>query len=466
METEFKAEIREAAKAFSGIEKKEVIKLITHTDSDGISAAAILVKMLTREGRKFSLTFVRNLTEKLIQLYAHESFKYFIFADIGSSQYKHIRKYMKEKIVFILDHHETKIRKEDANIYHLNPMVYGLDGCGEISGAGVAYLFAKALDNKNTDLAYLALIGAIGDSQENDGFKGINNKIEDDAITSKKVRVEEGIKCIGKDTRPLYKIIKDCVNFYIPSVTGNDDKAVEFLASIGIEPKEKGRWRRVDDLNEEEKKKLFEAIEERKDKKAPASLTGKIYIIQKMEKEFGDIRELSTVLNACGKLDKAHEGLGILLGDKKSILKADYTLKEYKSKIMQAIKWYENNKKTKKIISDKGFLIINGEDNIPFNIIGTLTSIFSRNKMFPQGTFILAMSRTIDNKVKVSVRITGNIKKTNLLRILNTIMEKFEGECGGHSNAAGGIIEISQEKDFIEFARSVLAKEAIEEVVE
>ena len=53
----------------------------------------------------------------------------------------------------------------------MNPHLFDIDGSTEISGAGVVYLFCKALDGKNKDMAHIAIVGAIGDIQEDKGFK-------------------------------------------------------------------------------------------------------------------------------------------------------------------------------------------------------------------------------------------------------------------------------------------------------
>ena len=45
-------------------------------------------------------------------------------------------------------------------------MNIGLDGATDVSGSGVAYFVAKAMNQKNVDLAPVALVGALGDMQD------------------------------------------------------------------------------------------------------------------------------------------------------------------------------------------------------------------------------------------------------------------------------------------------------------
>jgi len=534
----FKQYLKECVDSFRNIDNKETIRIITHLDTDGISAAAILTKAMIRERKKFSVVFVNCLTKEFITSLASEPNKIFVFLDLGTSHISKIKQDLKEKTIYILDHHSTRIRKINEltkktdeekikideekrktdeekkksdeeknsyqylsqNLFHVNPHIFGINGSKEISGAGVAYIFAKELNIKNMDLACWGILGAIGDSQEDNSFSGLNEEILKDAIDSKKISVETGIRFFGAEHKPLFKLLKNCTDFYMPGITGQDDKAQDFLSSIGIEPRIKGRWTKLDDLKDDELKKLIETIclvksnksnnekkggitnenkqdliddkkEDSNDDKNNCSIYENKYILCGASQDIRDLRELSTVLNACGRLDKASIGLGLLLGDKKSLISAIYTLNEYKREILNGIKWIETRKRTSRITEEKGYIIINAEENISPKILGTITSMLSRNHELVQGTYLLALAKTKDNKTKISFRISGswNSKsnsKINLVKLLGRMVEQFDGEYGGHSNAAGGLIDTKHEKMFIETAKNELGKKALEEVVE
>ncbi len=527
---EFNNYLKESADRFNSLDKKDTVRVITHMDTDGICAAAVISKALIREKRKFSITFVNYLTEDFIRALSNEPINNFIFMDLGTSQIHNIKKYLEKegKQIFVLDHHFTRIGKEDKKkeekiettdndnksndnnssnntegckvncTCHINPTIFGINGSKEVSGAGVTYLFAKEMNEKNKDLAYLGIVGAIGDSQEHDGFEGLNIGILEDAVASKKIYVDKGIRLFGADNKPLYKVLKNSVDIYIPGVTGNDEKAIEMLESLGIEPRQKGRWTKLEDLDEEQIKKLVERISSRKifeleekNKDVPCengengesiakpietvktadhterSVYGNKYILAGANPEIRDLRELSTVLNSCGRMDKASVGMGMLLGDKKCLFRAIYTLKEYRGEILKGIKWVEAKKRSKKVIEDKGFMIINAEENISPKILGIITSMISRNHQIETGTYIMALSKTeFNKKTKVSLRVAGNKTKVSLFKLLEKMVGKFDGECGGHHNAAGGIIDAKHEEQFIEASIDEFSKKAIEEFVE
>jgi single-stranded-DNA-specific exonuclease len=468
---ELNSYIKQGVERFKNIDNKEVIRVISHLDTDGICSAAILTKAMIRERKKFSITFINYLSEEFVRALGNEQHKHIIFLDLGTSQIKNIKKYLKEKEIYVLDHHSTRIRTEEEGVFHLNPSIYGTDGSKEVSGASVVYLFTKELNNKNLDLAYLGIVGAIGDSQENNGFLGLNNEVLDDAIKSKKINIEKGIRFFGAENKPLYKVLKNSVDIYIPGVTGSDDKALELLESLNIEAKKKGRWTRLEDLEEDQLKALIESIVLKRQSLSQNELKkndifGNKYILLGANPEIRDLRELSTMINACGRLDKASVGMGLLLGDKKCFLRATFTLKEYKKEILKAIKWIESKKRTKKVIQEKGYMIINAGEEITPKILGTITSMFTRNREIEYGTYLMGLSRTFNDKIKISFRIVGNRSKVSLQRLLESIVEKFDGECGGHHNAAGGLIHVKHEEKFIETVKMELGKKAMEEVIE
>src|SRR3989344_1826167 len=143
------------------------VRVISHLDADGLSAAAIITKALKRLNRKFTLTIVRQLSQNTLKQFKSESYETFLFVDLGSGNIQDIKEAINSKNILILDHHQPQ--EIENSFVHLNPILFGLDGNSDVSGAGLAYMFAKSLDEENRDLSTIALIGAIGDNQEKKG---------------------------------------------------------------------------------------------------------------------------------------------------------------------------------------------------------------------------------------------------------------------------------------------------------
>jgi len=241
----FKEDIKKSVEEFKKIDRKEIIKVISHLDADGISAASIMVKCLNNDNRKYSISIIQQIKKEVLEEFAREHYKYFVFTDIGSGAITDIKELFKEKTVFILDHHEPeKTELKSENIFFVNPHKFGIDGGKEVSGAGVAYLFASQLDKKMEEFAHVAIIGAMGDMQEHKGFERINSEILKTAIDKGKIKVIRGLRLFGAQTKPLHKVLEYCTDPFIPGVSGSESGAIQFLQQIGINPKNEKGWKK------------------------------------------------------------------------------------------------------------------------------------------------------------------------------------------------------------------------------
>ena len=337
--------VNSAVEKFKSLEASPV-RIISHLDADGIAAASILAKALIREDIKFSISIVKQISKQKLKEFSHENYKIYFFTDLGSNSLTEIENLFKNKEIFILDHHIPE--KIDTKINLVNPHLFDIDGTREISGSGVVYLFARFLNAENKDLAYLAIIGSLGDVQEeyinNEQFK-INNEILNDAVSSGKIKIDRGLRMFGLQTRSLHKLLEYSTDPYIPGITGSEENSLQFLNELNIPVKTiDNKWRRLCDLNEEELKKLVTGIVLRRmgSEEKPEDVLGEIYTLVE-EDELAPTRnakEYATLLNACGKLGKASLGIGVCLDDKKSKEKAIELLLDYKREIIKSLNWF------------------------------------------------------------------------------------------------------------------------------
>ena len=438
-------------------------------DADGISSAAIMIKLLKKLQFKFSLSIVQQLTNDVLKQLSREHYSQYIFTDLGSGQINNIKGNLANRKALILDHHLlTKDVKQYENIMHVNPFIHGIDGGTAVSGSGVVYLFSKQVFEIK-DMAHIALLGAIGDMQENDGFSELNNVILEDATKAGKIRIERGLRFFGYQTKPLYQMLKYSTDLYIPGVTGDDKGAAEFMQSLGIQLKRGDDFTKLSDLNEEEMKNLAAAIIlKRKKEENPDDIFGNIYVLtdEKHGSPTRDAREFSTLLNACGRLGRASLGMGACLGNENNKIAAISSLQDYKNEIIKAVNWYWTNINTPYVIKGDKYIIINAQDNILATINGTLASILSKSGNFEDGTLIMAMAQLIDNTTKVSLRVSGKVNESvDLRKILKSIIKETGGEAGGHRLAAGAIVPTEKERMFVEKAKVILKKAVMEEMV-
>ena len=461
----FRQLLEVAVAEFRQVSKAEIIRVISHLDADGLSSAAILIKALERDGRNYSLSTVHQLDEKFVTQVMNEPYKNVFFTDIGSGQIGLIRKCLKSKKIFILDHHQFEDNDKSENVCHVNPHMVGINGSTEVSGSGVTYLFARTLNEENVDLAHIAIVGAIGDVQEARGFQKLNREILEDAKKTGKIKQITGLRIFGVQTKPLHKIIEKSTDHPIPGVTGSESAAIMFLQEIGINPRKSSGWKKLTDLTDEELQRLAtEIILRRLDEEKPEEILGPVYIFTEEQNEspLRDAKEFATLLNACGRLGKASVGIGACFGSSAIKEKAIKTMGEYKRAISNAMKWYKNAKNS--IITNKGYLIINAEENVRPTIIGTVASILSKSGTLSDGTFILSMAQIPEEgKTKISFRISGNGNDVNLRELIGKIVEPVNGLAGGHHQAAGALIDTEKEAEFIRSAKLVLEAQSMEQ---
>jgi len=441
--------IEKLAREFLELTKDRAIRIISHHDTDGITSAAILIRALKKINKNFSLKIVKGLDKELLdkELLRNEK-EIIVFTDLGSSNLDHFQSL--KLPVFILDHHQIAKEKLNDKIKIINPYLFSEE---EISGAGITYLFVKAISQDNTDLANLAIIGMVGDRLDTHISKIYNQIMAD----SKDLTIKKSL-LIYPATRPLKRALEYCTSLYIPGVTGNPLGVLELLRETGI-PLNKS----LQDLNEEEASRLITAILLRKSSQDnKEEIIGNLYLLKFMNRK-EDARELSVLINACSRMGSSDIAVSLCLENEKIKEKAEELYTDYKQQLVSALNSIENMEK----IKGNGFVIINAKDEIKDTIIGTVTSILSSSLNYEAGTILIGMAYNKD-KIKVSARIVGKEKK-NLKEILEKSVMNFKTkietdinvEIGGHNAAAGCLIQKDKEQEFIDTLRKDLEIEVI-----
>jgi len=175
---EFNQKANEAIEELEAAKPKEAM-IIHHDDADGLCSAAITKRALEREEIKVKTFCLEKVYTEVIEDLHSKAGQTIFYVDIGSPHADLISKYNKGRnLTIILDHHDPKPSK-DPKVLDLNLEHFGFKGETDFSGATCCYLFAKALNNANQDLSYLALVGSCEIPQ---GFLGINKTVLDEAL--------------------------------------------------------------------------------------------------------------------------------------------------------------------------------------------------------------------------------------------------------------------------------------------
>ncbi|MFX0081603.1 MAG: DHH family phosphoesterase [Candidatus Hodarchaeota archaeon] len=235
------------------------IMTISHNDADGISSLHIIQNLLYQLKVDYdyfiynrSVSWENYLTGILSKRQSEKTA--FILTDLGSNLTELIPIINKrQEHFFILDHHEVEddIRFSNLpeNLFFVNPTIHGFDGLEHISGATLAYMFAKQIKPSIVKQGWLTIIGIAGDSLKSmDKLQSFNREIYEELINEELVEDKEGLVLFGS----MHDSIKNCLKFsilpYIHGIGGESDNNIKsFLKSIQIDPTKK-----VVDLNQDE----------------------------------------------------------------------------------------------------------------------------------------------------------------------------------------------------------------------
>lgn len=438
--------------------KEGIIRIITHLDTDGLTSAVIFSEALKKHNQIFWVTTVKQLEDELLkelqQQVEKQKWKALVFLDLGSSHLSKLKVFASQTNVFIIDHHELEQNFDNSemiceNFYFISSFFYK----EKLSASCLTYLFVKKFfDNKK--LSQIAILGLIGDVLDRNIGK-LTSSILDDAKESG-MQIRKGLT-VFSSMRPIHKAL-EFSNIFIPGVTGYTDGALEMLRELGIEVKTNQGYRTLLDLNKEELSRLITGILLRRVSNGhDQEILDNIYLI-KIGPRLFDAREVSSMINACGRFGYSSLAIAFLMGSKRAQEKIEDVYTKYRSNIIKALNLVNGMKK----IQGENFVIINAKNAIKDTIIGTITSILSASFLYNPGTIIVGMAYRTDNKIKVSVRVVkGSDGEVNLYHFLRSVVHIVGGEVGGHISAAGCLISKEKEQEFLELLEKKLMTQEI-----
>jgi hypothetical protein len=246
------------------------------------------------------------------------------------------------RYAIILDHHLPKNCTKNV----LNPHLFGYNGAYDLSGAGAVYIFCRELYPEIKKYSYLAIVGAIGDKQNNP-FQKLNLRI-----------IDEG-------------------------------------------------------------KEVFE-------------VKGDNIHIKNIEEELRDGKYFSSLVNACGTLEREYLGLQVCIGNKEAIREAKDLAEAYEKKLNDAVTTILQNKE--KILKENKersayFILSPAKRNLTGPLSTLLIDIFNDKPVI-----VISQRKSL----KISARGTKKLIAEGLHlgnALKNAVGRKGEG--GGHDIAAG-----------------------------
>jgi RecJ-like exonuclease len=462
-----------AASCAERLLRADSVLLASHIDADGLTSAAVGALALERAEIPFETVFEKQLDADSIAAIAERDYGTVLFTDFGSGQLDIIAEHERrgEFVPVIADHHQPA---DAGTEYHLNPLLEGIDGASELSGAGASYVLARELAShssaderrENRDLAALAVVGAVGDMQASEGqLRGANSAIVSEGIDAGVLAETKDLAIYGKQTRPLPKLLEYASDVRLPGITNDERGVVSFLDGLDVSCHDDGAWKRWVDLTDDEKQTLASAlVKHAVSRGVPAfkidRLVGTSYLLTEEEigTELRDASEFSTLLNATARYERADVGLAVCLGDRRSAFdRAKELLRNHRRNLSEGIEWVEENG----VNEAETIQWFDAGEEIRETIVGIIAGMSMGAEGISRDRPIVAFARKNDEETKVSSRGTGPLVGSglDLSVVMGEAARAVGGDGGGHDIAAGATIPAGEEAAFIEHADRIASEQ-------
>lgn len=444
--------------------RAERVLLASHIDADGLTSAAIAAEALDRADIPFETVFEKQLDPDAIAGIAERDFSTVLFTDFGSGQLDDIADHEAAGAFtpVIADHHQPA---DAGTKFHLNPLLEGLNGATELSGAGTTYVLARALGGeRNRDLAALAVVGAVGDMQDSSGeLVGANGEIVAEGVAAGVLAETTDLALYGKQSRPLPKLLEYANDVRIPGISGSERGAIGFLSDLDIDLDSNGEWRRWVDLTGDERQTVASALLQRAVARGvPANriddLVGTTYTLTNEAEgtELRDAREFSTLLNATARYDRADVGLAVCRGDRDDTLdEARTLLTNHRKNLATGLDWV----KREGVTQGEHVQWFDAGEAIRETIVGIIAGMALGTDALRGDRPVIAFAAKSDTESKVSARGTHRLVRSglDLSAVMGEVARALGGDGGGHDVAAGATIPKGDEEKFVERADAVVA---------
>ena len=457
------------------LRRSESVLLASHIDADGLTSAAVATTALSRAGIDHDVVFEKQLDADAIAEIAATEHETALFTDFGSGQLDVITDHEAagDFMPVIADHH----RPADADTeFHLNPLLFDLDGSTELSGAGTTYVLARALEGEegasdearadNRDLAALAVVGAVGDMQNSTGeLVGANREIVAEGVAAGVLEETTDLALYGKQTRPLPKLLEYANDVRIPGISGSQRGASAFLSDLEIGLEGEDGWRRWVDLDSDERQRVASGLLQRAVARGvPADriddLVGTTYLLtgEPEGSQLRDASEFSTLLNATARYERADVGLAVCCGDRDDALEeAQSLLSNHRRNLATGIDWV----KREGVTQADHLQWFDAGEQIRDTIVGIVAGMAMGTDGLRGDRPVIAFATKNETETKVSARGTHRLVRSglDLSTVVGEAARALDGDGGGHDVAAGATIPTDSKAAFVERADALVAEQ-------
>ncbi len=413
------------------------VRVISHSDADGIAAAAVMAVTLTRLGLRHHVSIRHTGGSVAAGISGEHDLS--VFCDIGSSNLDELNSLPCQAI--LVDHHVIDGGLDNG--INLNVRSYGMDGSREACGATATMALSLAIDRENLDLVELAIAGAIGDRQHVGGYIGLNKTLLDRAVETDIICMEE--QPVFPADVPLMDALEQSIDPYFTGFSGGG--AIRFLKDLGLDPMQP-----YTDLPEKMQKKLLSALAV----KLLEQQAAEISLVQTIPvgRRCGILADLTSRMNACARSGSPGVGIAMCLGSDTAAERARELQQGYRDSIRDQI--HNLEKEEPEVRSHLTAFHI--RDASLKGVAAGLSMEYLPH--FPSDRPVVALSSQ-DSHIDISGRGTRRLvdRGLDLATGMHEAAETVGGSGGGHPVAAGASIPPDRENDFVEKLNEVLARQ-------
>ncbi|MCL5789248.1 MAG: DHH family phosphoesterase [Candidatus Thermoplasmatota archaeon] len=425
------------------------LRIYSHHDADGIASAAIAVFVARRLGLNYDVTIRNQLTPQDVV----GGSDIYWFNDMGSSRLMEMRNVRG----VVTDHHnpvvlETHYSENGNDIYQFNPHLEGLDGSISQSGSTTTFLFGTNVLSEVSAVSHLPVVGSVGDLHDKKYGRLVDMDREIMLLAKSMgiIEVKDDIRYFGRSSKSVSYMLRFGNEPKTRALYDNPGAVADFLVSHGIDRASLKTIRWID-LEEEKRDEIISDLKGilEREGQDPSRLTGEVYELKTEPKSsiVKDARDFSSLINATSRKGKPEVGIRLCLFEKGDAMK-------------EAMKLYSDHldslRRASKILDEAegrsvgSVLYYDFGDSLENNITGTIATRIITHKKVPPSSVIVVMAN-LGSMKKISARISLELsEKVDLSLLFREAACGLGGTGGGHRNAAGAIVPIGKEREFVD----------------
>lgn len=418
------------------------VEVVAHHDADGVATAALLKAALDRASIPVEVAFTPQADTALLE---EREGPLVLWAELGSAHLQELKRQPYRSLV--VDHHPPS-GSPGGRVEMLNPYAHGFEGSTEISGAGVAFLLARALDPANAGLADLGVVGALADCLDRAAGRlpGLARSLLGVGRDPGIVEATPGLRAFGARSRPLVACLSGLPGMETPG------RVASFLRELGLPARDGRGWVKWPDLAPAEQRLLARAllylalatgIE-------PGSVVGETYLLPRRPAPLRDAAEFASLLNATARYGRGEVGLDLCLHNR-GLGEARALAARHRRAISKGVRaLLEGGPEAR-----RHYLYFDGRGSIPEQVVGAVATA-SLRRLRERGPMVVFASAHLEGAPGLKVSARAMEAGVPLGPAVALAAWRAGGVGGGHGCAAGARIPESGLEPFLSSLDAIL----------